>query len=292
MLEELDKELKQQEISVIETLKRKIKLLEKEKSFNENEYSKLVQSLEKETIIKNELSDMLSKSKEKTEKLENLFSKLFNENQELVTVLRSCRDESNKLKMQFDTHLDLERKKAQKLENDIKNLKEVLEYMKQGRISEINDKNEELINCKKMYEEKIKNFTLELNRMKENVKEKDLEIQNIIKNFKDKETVNEKEWKYQIEQKGNLLNDIIKDLRKENREKAEKFNELIQSFNKEKKKSLYFETELKALHEKLRKDNYDTMNKKLINKCEFESKILVKDEEIKKIQNNISLLKV
>ena len=240
MLEELDKELKQQEISVIETLKRKIKLLEKEKSFNENEYSKLVQSLEKETIIKNELSDMLSKSKEKTEKLENLFSKLFNENQELVTVLRSCRDESNKLKMQFDTHLDLERKKAQKLENDIKNLKEVLEYMKQGRISEINDKNEELINCKKMYEEKIKNFTLELNRMKENVKEKDLEIQNIIKNFKDKETVNEKEWKYQIEQKGNLLNDIIKDLRKENREKAEKFNELIQSFNKEKKKIFIF----------------------------------------------------
>ena len=61
---------------------------------------------------------------------------------------------------------------------------------------------------------------------------------------------------------------------------------------RKKKKSLYFETELKALHEKLRKDNYDTMNKKLINKCEFESKILVKDEEIKKIQNNISLLKV
>lgn len=292
MLSELDQVLREQEKSVIATLKQKVGVLERRIEALDSEKGDLALQLERSAAESRGQSEALRAEREKTAKLERGFSGLFGENRRLLSALEALGTEAAELKLGFEAQVRVEREKAGQLETELGKLKGALEFLRRGAAAEARDSQRQRSEMAAAHERTLEQRREEVRGLKEAVAEKERALAQQAEAHRRAKEARDKEWAARVEERAEVLERVIKDLRRENRAQAERARESEERLRQESLRVAALEAEARKRGKDSRGEAQRRRSEERGDRAELESQVARKAEAVRKLERKLAQAKV
>ena len=238
------------------------------------------------------LGESLEESQAKVAKLEVVFSKLFNENQNLIEALRTCKEEAVDLKAGFDRHVREEREKAAKLETEASNLKEMLEFMRRSSGAELKESRKRLEEVKAEHSRQMQAKAGQIRDFENRLRQQSDAMEKQAEERKSQQKARDREWADRVEQRGKVLDEVVRGLRRDNEDQSERLRRAGLELSKERERAMGLEAELRKHEEVSKREDMQRLNGRREDTVQLEARISRQSESIRKLERKLLQAKV